>query len=277
MTGPERAEAADAILAIARDAAALIARIYEQPFEVDYKAKNDPVTVADRDANALICEALGARFPGMPVVAEESDPATYAGYGNAEAAWFVDPLDGTRDFVKKNGEFVVMIGLAEKGRATLGVIVQPVSGWAFVGGEGVAAAVLDAAGARSPIHVSAVSSLADAELVVSRSRRRASLDAAAGRLGVRKITQCGSAGLKAVRVACGDVDAYPQPGRAGKLWDACAPEAIVVAAGGRVSDARGEPFDYASPELDLRGFLATNPALYPAMLELLRASEETAG
>jgi 3'(2'), 5'-bisphosphate nucleotidase len=271
----DRAEAARAVLAVARDAAAVIARIYEHPFEVDYKGKNDPVTTADRQANALICKALAAQFPGMPIVAEESDPATYAGYHRAKAAWFVDPLDGTRDFVKRNGEFVVMIGLAEEGRATLGVIVLPVSGRAFVGGDGVPAVMMDATGAETPIHVSRVTALADAELVVSRSRRQDSLDTAAERLGVRKVTPCGSAGLKAVRVACGEADAYVQPAPAGKLWDACAPEAIVVAAGGRVSDARGHSLDYRSEQIVLdRGFLATTPALFPRMLDLLRKSEE---
>jgi 3'(2'), 5'-bisphosphate nucleotidase len=278
MTPGERRDAADLVLAMARDAAALILRIYEHPFDVDYKAKNDPVTAADRDANALLCGALAARFPGVPIVAEESDPATFAGYHRAKAAWFVDPLDGTRDFVKKNGEFVVMIGLAEEGRATLGVIVQPVSGRAWVGGDGISAVVIEATGEREAIHVSGISSLTEAELVVSRSRRLESLDAAAARLGVRKVTACGSAGLKAVRVAVGEADAYAQPGRAGKLWDACAPEAIVVAAGGRVSDAWGKPFDYRSNDLELAGgFLATSPALHPRMLDLLRKAEAAAG
>ncbi len=259
---------------MARAAAVVVSRIYETAFDVAYKSENDPVTAADREANALLCEALSARFPGIPIVAEESDPADYAGYHRQEAAWFVDPLDGTRDFVKKNGEFAVMIGLAEGGRATLGVIVLPTSGRAFVGGDGVEAVVFDGAGAKSALRVSGVSSLAQAELVVSRSRSAGSLEAAAARLGVRRITPCGSAGLKGVRVACGEADAYPQPGRAGKLWDACAPEAIIVAAGGCVSDARGDPFDYRAAELELgRGFLATNGALYRPMLELLREAE----
>jgi 3'(2'), 5'-bisphosphate nucleotidase len=272
VTRDERRAAAHVVLEMARDAAAVVARVYEHPFDVEYKSKNDPVTTADRQANALLCDALASRFPGMPVVAEESDPASYAGYHRAAAAWFVDPLDGTRDFVKRNGEFVVMIGLAEEGRATLGVIVVPVSGRAFVGGDGVPGVLIDAAGDRAPLHVSKLTSLEEAELVVSRSRsQKMSLEDAAARLGVRKLTPCGSAGLKAMRVATGEADAYVQGGRAGKLWDACAPEAIVVAAGGRVSDADGTPFDYGSPDLALaHGFLATTPALYPGLLDLAR-------
>jgi 3'(2'), 5'-bisphosphate nucleotidase len=279
MTVEERTRAVEPVLAMAKRAAELIARIYEGPFEVSYKSKDDPVTNADREANALLCAALAAEFPGIPIVAEESEPHAYAGYERVETAWFVDPIDGTREFVAKNGEFAVMIGLAEEGRATLGVIVHPVGGRAFVGGEGIAAFEVDASGARTPIHVSTVSALEDAELVVSRSHpQRESLGAVAARRGVRKITPCGSAGVKATRIATGEADVYAQPGRAGKLWDACAPEALVVAAGGRVSDARGVPFDYRSADLDnAHGFVATNPALYPRVLELLRKASRERG
>jgi 3'(2'), 5'-bisphosphate nucleotidase len=279
MTVEQRRRVVEPVLAMAKQAAALIARIYEGPFEVNYKSANDPVTNADREANALLCAALASEFPGVPIVAEESDPLAYAGYENAETAWFVDPIDGTREFVAKNGEFAVMIGLAEEGRATLGVIVHPVDGRAFVGGEGIDAFEVGASGARAPIRVSTVSSLEDAELVVSRSHpARESLAAFAAQRGVRKVTPCGSAGVKATRVATGEADVYAQPGRAGKLWDACAPEALVVAAGGRVADARGISFDYRSPDLDnAHGFVATNPALYPRVLELLRKADRKRG
>jgi 3'(2'), 5'-bisphosphate nucleotidase len=271
VTPAERQEAALFVLTLAQDAAALIARMYEQDLVVSFKGKDDPVTEADRAANTLICAALGSRYPGMPIVAEESDPATYAAFANARAAWFVDPLDGTRDFVKKNGEFAVMVGLAEDGRATLGVIVMPVGGRAFVGGVDVPAFEAGLDGTKTSLHVSAVASLTKAELVVSRSRHVGRFEDAAAQFGVRKVTPCGSAGVKAARVATGEADVYAQPGRAGKLWDACAPEAIVVAAGGRVSDATGQPIDYRAKTLDNdRGLLVTNALLHAPMLELLR-------
>jgi 3'(2'), 5'-bisphosphate nucleotidase len=288
VTDDERQKLAPVVLGIAERAATLIARAYEEPILVSYKAKDDPVTSADREANALISSALAAAFPNILIVAEESDPATYAGYHRAELAWFVDPLDGTRDFVKKNGEFAVMIGLAENGRSTLGVIVMPVFGpapggggpvrRAFVGGVGVTAFESirpPGEGALTrPLHVSSVKTLAEAELLVSRSRLEGSLEDAATRFGVRKITRSGSAGVKAARVAVGDADVYAQPSHAGKLWDSCAPEAIVVAAGGRVSDARGKVFDYQSEDLDNRhGFLVTNGHLHAPMLARLRVPD----
>jgi 3'(2'), 5'-bisphosphate nucleotidase len=284
VTDDERRKIAEVVLAIAERAATGIARAYEETIEVSYKIGDDPVTTADRAANTLICDALMAAFPSIPIVAEESDPATYAGYHTAESVFFVDPLDGTRDYVKRNGEFAVMIGLAENGRATLGVVVMPVGGLelagggplgrAFVGGVGVPAFESSTLGeTRRPLHVSTVPTLGDAELLVSRSRHEGSIEEAAARFGVRKVTVAGSAGVKAARVAVGGADVYVQPGHAGKLWDACAPEAIVAAAGGRFSDARGNAFDYQSPDLDnAHGMLATNGALHAPMLERLRAS-----
>jgi 3'(2'), 5'-bisphosphate nucleotidase len=272
VTDEERQKIAFVILGIAERAAASIARAYEEPILVSYKAKDDPVTSADREANALISSALAAEFPSIPIVAEESDPATYAGYHRSPLAWFVDPLDGTRDFVKQNGEFAVMIGLAEEGRSTLGVVFMPVGGRAFVGGIGVAAFEGGPGRTRKPLRVSAVATLGEAELLVSRSRLEGSLEDVAAHLGVRKITRSGSAGVKAARVAVGEADVYAQPGYAGKLWDSCAPEAIVVAAGGRVSDARGRAFDYQSQELDnAHGILVTNGELHVPMLARLRA------
>ncbi len=264
------------VLAVARTAAEGIARRYaEGAITVEYKGKNDPVTRADREANEVICNALARDFPGMPIVAEESDPSTFAGFAEAPEAWFVDPLDGTREFIARNGEFAVMIGLAEGGLATLGVVVCPATGRSFVGGRGAGAFEVMADGAHRPIHVSSVGSLAEAELVVSRSHRPEALGTAASRHGVRKVTPCGSAGVKAARVAAAEADIYAQPGRAGRLWDACAPEAVVAAAGGLVTDERGQAIDYRATDLDnARGFVATNAVLHAAVLELLRGVRE---
>jgi 3'(2'), 5'-bisphosphate nucleotidase len=260
-----------ALLAIAREASEVILEVYATPFDVEYKGKDDPVTKADQEANALICSALAEAYPGIPIVAEESDAASYAGYAKAPAAFFVDPLDGTREFVKKNGEFAVMIGLAEHGEATLGVIVCPALYRSFIGAKGVGAFEVDADGRRKAIRVSIAKTLSEAELLVSRSHRSAALDELAGRLGFRKVTECGSAGVKSTRIAAGEADVYAQPGRAGALWDACAPQALVAAAGGMATDARGNSIDYAARELpNHHGFVATNGLLHDEVLGLLQ-------
>jgi 3'(2'), 5'-bisphosphate nucleotidase len=263
-------EAAEVALAAAREASELVMRLYGEPFEVSYKGKDDPVTRADHESNALLCDRLSRAFPGLPIVAEESDPGTYAGYAGADAAWFVDPLDGTREFVARNGEFAVMIGLAERGRATLGVITAPAWGRAFFGVVGEGAWEVDASGTRTPIRVSARSSLESASMVVSRSRTPPPLAGLAAAMGGRAPVALGSSGLKAAVVASGERDIYLQPGRGGMRWDACSGDALVRAAGGLMTDTSGAAIDYATTELvNTRGLLVTNGLLHPRVIEAL--------
>jgi 3'(2'), 5'-bisphosphate nucleotidase len=267
----ERATVAHEALAIAQEAADLVLRVYAQPFEVEYKAADDPVTRADREANDLVCERLARSFPGIPVVAEESDPSAYAGFANAGAVWFVDPLDGTREFVAGNGEFAVMIGFAERGRATVGVIVAPVWGRAFVGVVQEEAWEVAADGSRRPIHVTSRASIAGASFVVSRSRDPERARALSSSMGAREAVAHGSSGLKGVLVATGVHDVYVQPGNAGMRWDACATEALVIAAGGACTQADGTPFDYGSEQLaNADGLVATNGLLHETVIAALR-------
>ena len=267
-----REQAAFEALAIAREAADLVMRVYAAPFEVDYKAKDDPVTRADREANDLACERLARSFPGVPIVAEESDPSRYADFAGADSVWFVDPLDGTREFVAKNGEFAVMIGLAEGGRATAGAIVAPAWGRAFVGVVGQAAWEVAGDGSRTPIHVSSTESLRTASFVVSRSRNPEGVKALVAAMGARESVPRGSSGLKGLLVATGAHDVYLQPGNAGMRWDACATEALVRAAGGECTQEDGSRIGYGGPDLvNARGLLATNGRLHEAVLRALRA------
>lgn len=256
----------DKALAIARLAAKVVMRVYDaREYVVEFKAKNDPVTVADREANALIVAELEAAFPGIPIVAEESDPSSFAGHETAAATWFVDPLDGTREFIARNGEFAVMIGLAERGRATLGAVVCPALRRAFIGALGVGAFEVREDDARVPIRVSSVSKLGDASALVSRSHRNKEIDLVLAKLGCKSLTPYGSAGVKAARVACGEFDLYAQPGPTGMRWDSCGPEAIVRAAGGVMTNADGTPFDYSTRDLsNRRGVIAANPTLHAA-------------
>lgn len=255
---------------VAREAAALIRTVYATNFEVDFKAPRDPVTEADRQANALICERLAALFPNVPIVAEESEPESFAGYRDAQRIFFVDPLDGTREFVARNGEFVVMIGLVEGTRALAGVIHAPELGISWLGEVGKGAERVDAQGARSPISVTQVSALSDARIVGSRSHRNPALERTLAQLGARELVALGSAGLKAAEVARGAADAYVAPHYAGKRWDACASDALIHAAGGRLTNADGEFFDYRAPALDNdRGIVATNGQLHDVILEHL--------
>jgi 3'(2'), 5'-bisphosphate nucleotidase len=262
----DREKTLEHVFAIAREAGEGISRIYAGKFEVEYKSANDPVTRADREANDFICDALSRAYPGMPIVAEESDPATYAGFGKSPQVWFVDPLDGTREFVARNGEFAVMIGLAENGRAVLGVLVCPALHRSFIGAEGMGAFEVNDQGDRKAIHVSSHEALAGARVLVSRSHLPDEARARMNELGLVMVP-CGSAGVKAAKIACGEADLYAQPGRAGKLWDACAPEAVVRAAGGVWRTTTGDGYDYQSESLENgRGVVAGNPKLVEAVV-----------
>lgn len=258
---------------IARDAGEGIMKLYQRDLHVDYKSPGDPVTEADRAANALICSRLATEFPDAAIVAEESASEHYANYRDHERVFFVDPLDGTREYVAQNGQFVVMIGLLEGATATLGVVYAPATGTLWCGTRGLGAFRRAADGSEQAIRVTTVSAPEQARLTVSRSRRSELMRQALLRIGAHQVVPMGSAGLKGALVAEGNVDGYLAVGTAGKHWDACATDALVSAAGGHVSDLRGRPIDYRSDELELSsGLLAANPGLHAALRQRLDAA-----
>jgi 3'(2'), 5'-bisphosphate nucleotidase len=270
-TSYARADVLERAIVIAEEASAIVLGVYAEAFDVEYKGKDDPVTRADKLANAHIADALAASFPGIPIVAEESDPAAFAGFEAEKSAFFVDPVDGTREFVARNGQFAVMLGLAEEGRATLGVIVWPTPHRTFAAADGRAFEIVG--GVRKTLHVSPVTALADARVVVSRSKRAAGTDEMLARFAARQVDKVGSAGVKGTLIGCGEADVYVHLGMAGKRWDSCAPEAIIHAAGGKVTDATGAPFDYRSAHItNDRGILATNGLLHPLALAQMQGA-----
>ena len=264
------------MLAAAREAAVAVMRVYgEDDVGTEMKGPNDPVTRADKEANALILAHLGRELPGIPIVAEESDPSLFAGFESAEHALFVDPVDGTRDFIAKNGEFCVMIGLAERGRPTIGVVLCPaIAKGTYVAAEGLGAFVIDDAGNKAPLHVSSITDLAQVRCAVSRFHRSKSVDAKLASLGVKELVPVGSSGIKGVQVAANLLELYAHPSRGNvKLWDACAPDAIVRVAGGVYSDSRGVPFDYRGAVAQGMGTVGANPALHAEVIARFAAYE----
>lgn len=252
---------------LARAAAAEILAVYRTDFVVDSKGTEGPVTEADRRANALIVAGLRAAFPDDSVIAEETPAAQ--GPAAARRIWYVDPLDGTAEFVNRNGEFSVMIGLAVDGEARLGVVHQPGAGLLYAGVADAAAWSETDAG-RAPLRVSGARALAALRLAVSRSHRSRVIDAVRRTLGIEQEIRCGSVGLKAGLVAAARADAYIEPSPFTSAWDACAPEAIVRGAGGRFTDLDGAPIRYQPGRLkNARGLVATNRACHDALIEAL--------
>jgi 3'(2'), 5'-bisphosphate nucleotidase len=159
-----------------------------------------------------------------------------------------------------------MIGMIEDGRPVVGVVTRPVPFVTYAGGPGLGAFLLEG-GVRMPIHVHHARELSEATVVISRSHRTPEIDRDLQKLGARQLSPYGSAGLKAIKVATGEVDLYAQTKNAGKRWDACAPEAIVVGAGGILTDAKGKLLDYRTEELgNVDGVLSGPPDTHHAAL-----------
>jgi 3'(2'), 5'-bisphosphate nucleotidase len=253
---------------LARDAGHLALTYRGTDVIVDRKAGNEPVTRADREASELILAGLAEAFPDDILISEEApDDPRRAGGGRV---WFVDPIDGTNDFIKGRPGFAVMIGLCIAGRPAVGAIYQPVGDRMYRAASGYGAWVNEADATRR-LHVSRVSELAQIRLVASASHRSAKIDDVKGALGISDETNIGSVGLKLGLIALGEVDLYVNPSSKSKLWDTCAPEVLLREAGGKITDLWGEPLAYHTPELRcLRGLLASNGILHDAVLARLR-------
>ncbi|MBV9827856.1 MAG: 3'(2'),5'-bisphosphate nucleotidase CysQ [Alphaproteobacteria bacterium] len=228
-------------------------QIYAAPFEVQHKDDKTPVTEADLASERVIVEMLSRAFPHIPIVSEETVPE--AGFASpAERFWLVDPLDGTREFVARNGEFAVLIGLVEHGRPMLGVVHGPAIGVTYTAhGPGTARRRLGQ-GAFEPINARAPASEG---IVVVHSRSHENSRRLAEYFEGRSILErrkCGSA-LKFGVIAAGDADFYPRFGTTME-WDTAAGQAILEAAGGHVFGPSGEPLGYGKPGLKNDGFLA---------------------
>ena len=261
----------DEMRRLAALASVLVREAYAKDFRVDYKSPDDPVTEVDRAANELLCNELTRAFPGIPIVAEESDPASFDARLAGGPTFFVDPIDGTRDFILKNGEFAVMIGFADEGRARLGVVDCPAWNRSYAGGEGVPTYGVEGGGAPTPLPSAPAGarSLPDLHAFISRSRGDAT-KAVLTQLGITKVSLRGGAGVKSVGVVAGEADLYVQIGRAGKLWDSCAPEALALGSGLRLTDPFGRRYDYAGSALDLsHGVLVAAPAVHDAIVNKL--------
>jgi 3'(2'), 5'-bisphosphate nucleotidase len=258
------------LLAIALGAATIVARIYGQDFAVEMKSPGDPVTAADREANDYICERLAKSFPGDSVIAEESAPTDLPGLASLLAnrrVFFVDPLDGTRDFAARTGEFAVMIGLAEGGHPTLGVLVLPARREALAGRVGDGCFLQSTTGERRAAVVPSPAPNDIVRVVVSRARPPRVIRAIQAELGAVSILPCGSVGAKVAYVARGDADLYVHGSGAAKRWDTCGPEAVILAAGGCFTDLEGEPIDYTTTDLAIRrGLVASSPVLHARVL-----------
>jgi len=238
------AELLDLAADLARRAGHAILGVKRAGFAVERKLDQSVVTEADRVAEALIAGGLRAATPAIPVVAEEEIAAGHIP-SSAHRYWLVDPLDGTRDFAKGSDEYAVCVGLVEGGRAVLGAIAVPAMGEVFGGRLGAGAWKEDAA----PRRAIATRPAPAGGLVVLASRTYANDPRMAPFLAGRAVAEtrpCSSA-VKFCRVAEGAADLYPRFGGTME-WDTAAGQALVEAAGGRLTDTEGRPLRYGKPD-----------------------------
>jgi 3'(2'), 5'-bisphosphate nucleotidase len=229
---------AEEVIRIAYAAGEEVLEVYARGFTAKAKADGSPVTEADHRAQAVICERLSKIAPDVPIVAEERTNGSSNVEAGHEKFWLVDPLDGTREFLARNGEFTINIALIEAGVPTLGVVFAPALERLFAAAPRVGAAVEDAAGRR---RVSARATPREGATIVS-SRSHGDPDALARFTAGRRIAASITAGssLKFCLIAAGEADLYPRFGRTME-WDTAAGDAVLRAAGGRVTDLRGRP------------------------------------
>jgi 3'(2'), 5'-bisphosphate nucleotidase len=253
---------AEALLPIVARAGAAIMRIYDLGFTVQRKEDDSPLTLADLESQQVIIEGLTEVTPDIPILSEESAQAPWDERKTWRELWVVDPLDGTREFVKRNGEFTVNIALVRDHEPVLGVVAAPALGLLYWGASGVGAFSHHRGAARVPIQVSPPQS--PLRVVGSRSHGSAETAGYLARLGPHAMTGIGSS-LKFCLVAEGKADLYPRFGPTSE-WDTAAGQALLEGAGGRVTRLDGHRLRYNCRASVINGdFLAFNhPSVLPA-------------
>lgn len=233
------------VLGIAREAGSAILKVYAQDFEVEIKSDHSPVTAADKAANQVILNGLNALEEKIPILSEEGGEY-FVGADAKGRYWLIDPLDGTKEFVKRNDEFTVNIALIEHGKPVLGVVLAPVFNVAYIAATGVGAFKIDEHGQQTPIRVSGKPGEGQKWRVMgSRSHAHPHLERWLKQLGPHETRPMGSS-LKFGIIAEGSADVYPRLGPT-SLWDTAAAQTVVEQAGGRVVTLDGTPLSYATP------------------------------
>lgn len=263
MTDP--ASLLDPVLAMTKQAGATIMEVVRAGFEVEEKEDHSPVTVADQRAEAILVAALKDCAPGIPIVAEEQAAAGDIPDVGDSPYFLVDPLDGTKEFIRGGNSFTVNVALIENRTPVFGVVYAPATDRLFYGHGTGTAHVMDgfaAGGARRSIGVRK----ADPDhltIVASRSHRNPETEAYLAQYPDAETVSIGSS-LKFCLIAAGEADLYPRLGPTME-WDTAAGHAVLVAAGGSVTTPAGEPFLYTKPDFRNGFFIALgDQSLEPA-------------
>jgi 3'(2'), 5'-bisphosphate nucleotidase len=254
-------ELAQALMPTVEEAGAAIMRIYDGAFAVQHKDDNSPLTLADLESQRIIAAGLKSLTPDIPILSEESAQAPWAERHKWSELWVVDPLDGTREFIKRNGEFTINIALVVDHEPLLGIVSAPARGLMYWGAAGVGAFSQHRGAARIAIHTAAPQN----PIRVIGSRSHASPETALylTHVGPHVMTGIGSS-LKFCLIAEGKADLYPRFGPTSE-WDTAAGQALLESAGGHVTRPDGHRLRYNCRESVINGdFIAfSDPSVLP--------------
>jgi len=257
---------------LARAAGVVLLAHYYSPFLIEQKINAldevEEVTAAHREANELIVNRLREEFPDDGILAEESIDSERRLL--KDRVWLIDPMDGTKNFIQRDGDFAVQIGLAIKSESVAGVVYQPVRDVLYRAARGSGAWIEEVEKPAARMTVSKQIEPGELILASSRSHRSPRMERVISEFGFKKEMRRGSVGVKIGLIAEQQADLYLHLSPSTKQWDTCAPEIILEEAGGRLTDLFGRPLRYNGLRIDNRnGVVATNGVAHAMVIENL--------
>jgi len=257
---------------LARTAGAVLLRHYNSPFLVEQKInalqETEEVTAADREANELIVDRLRKEFPGDGILAEESTDTEHR--LEKDRVWLIDPMDGTKNFIRRDGDFAVQIGLSVNGQSVVGTVYQPVREVLYRAVRGGGSWIEAKTEPARRMSVSRRTNPNEMVLASSRSHRSPRMERVVSTFHFKDEVRRGSVGVKIGLITEQQADLYLHLSPSTKQWDTCGPEIILQEAGGRLTDLFGQPLRYNGIRIDNRnGIVATNGAAHDMVIERL--------
>ncbi len=243
-------------------AAEAILQIYSKDFITMMKAEQEPVTKADLESNKILITALKKK--SYPILSEETKD-TFERL-NKQRVWIIDPLDGTREFIKKNGEFSIMVALVEKNKPILGIVYQPTNKKLYLAQKSQGCYKLEE-NKWKRLNVSSINKLEEAQAILSKSDFPEKDQQFLSSINVKKITQKGSAGLKVGDICEHKAEFYFKSNNKMKEWDTAAAYIMIFEAGGRMTDLKGNELIYNQKEvIHQNGILVSNGILHEQLV-----------
>lgn len=240
------------VIKVADEASEKVLHIYQSDFKVSYKADDSPITAADTAAHDIITHGLRSISQDIPILSEEGKDIPWEERKNWRRFWLVDPVDGTKDFTQRTGEFTVNIAMIEDGDPVMGVVIAPALKEAYWGVAGEGAYMRDRTGKVHRIRVAEPKAVK--RVVASKNHLNEETRTFIDKLGEHELVQAGSS-LKFCRIAEGHADIYPRLGPTSE-WDTAAAHAVLAAAGGKVETLEGKPLKYGKEDILNPHFIA---------------------